>query len=395
MSLLLTNLPPFYSGTSYWDDRQHVLSIDVSSVSGCPARVLLSGWQQGFQWSLWREGEREVHDDPFEASLFPIEFFDHALLRDWRDAIPAEVLTPLQRYRSNPLGFLSLISRDKAAYQLFIDHPTLFSLLYHQAESHQPRIDWLLEHCRLKRTAIVKACGLPERPAVVKLLRKFAFRRFSRWHYELIPQIFQFNYAGLNHQPVINESLLNCILRYPLLLDSALLRHWHWQDEDSLVLRTTLEDIERMQQHQQLPPERVLKPLLQCRCLADVVKLHDRLVDYIQTTRSMAEAETRPYPPPPLPGHTDIVPITDYCGLRAESIQQHHCVASFHAEIAAGSYYVYQVGAPERATLGLKIRRDLSGRISVSIDQLKGLQNQPVRPETTQAVWAWLNSHRD
>ena len=390
MTQLFTDLPTFYSGKSYWDDRQQLLSIDVSHFSGCPALVLLTGWRHGFQWYLWQDGQMETHDDPFELSLFPIEFFDHELLQAWRDSIPANVLTPLQCYGSNPLGMLSIISRDKAAYQLFIDHPMLFLLLYHQAYLHQHGIDWLLEHCRLKRTQIVKACGFPERPAAVKLLGKFAFSRFSQRYYELITKVFRLNYSVLNHRTIIDEGLLNCVLSYPVLLDSALLAHW--QTKDTQMLRNTLDDIERMQRHRQFPPEQVLKPLLKCRCLADVVKLHDRLAGYVQSTRTIAEA--LPYPTSPLSGTTDIVPITDYAGLRAEGIQQRHCVESFHSEIVTGAYFVYQVWVPERATLGLKIHHDLSGRLNLSIDQLKGFQNQPVSSETTQAVLAWLNGKR-
>jgi len=387
----LTSLPALNSGESDWDARQQVLLIDVSFVSGTPARVLLRGWEGYFHWSLWQEGHWEIHDDPFESSLFPIEFFDHALLRAWREQVPPEVLALLRRYKSNPLGMLSIISRDVAAYQLFINQPTLFGLLHHQAGLQQRGVDWLLNQCRLKRTAIVKACGLPERPSVVKLLGKCVFPRYLPWHYDLIAQVFQWECSALNHQPVIGEALLNFVVHYPLLLESGLLAHW--RDKDAMTLRGVLKDIEQMQQHSQLAPEQVQQPMQRCRCLADVVKLHDRLVRQIQTLANDAKAQ--PYPPPPLAGHKTIVPITDFAGLRIEGLQQHHCVESYHTRISNGHYYVYQVLAPERATLGVNINRDLSGRVDLSMDQLKGLQNKPVSRETTQAVRAWLTGRRN
>ncbi len=93
-------------------------------------------------------------------------------------------------------------------------------------------------------------------------------------------------------------------------------------------------------------------------------------------------------------GNSHIVPITDFAGLRIEGLRQHHCVESYHSRISNGTYYVYQVLAPERATLGVKIHRDLSGRVDLSMDQLQGLQNKPVSHETTQAVLSWLTRRR-
>jgi len=95
------------------------------------------------------------------------------------------------------------------------------------------------------------------------------------------------------------------------------------------------------------------------------------------------------YPEPPIQGNNYIVPITSKGSLFNEAVSQHHCVKIFHKEILEGSYYVYKILIPERATLGLRIT---SGQ-KPQIDQLVLERNKNVSAETELIVESLLNNH--
>ena len=387
------NLPLF--SVDQWDAQQQVLTLNINGLSETPltpTKLLLTGWQRGIAWYLLQAGEPEGHSNPFAPSLFPIEFLDSPLLTGWRETIPADVLQHLRIYSSNPFGLLMILSRDQAACELFVDHPVLFCLLYFQAQWQGLGLPWLLRNCRLKRVDALSSCDFPRQPSAVTLLKKLKFSGFTRRQFDLICQVFQLDYWLLNHQPRISHTLLQSVIRHPVLLSCQLLAHW--QDKDAQLLHSTLTDIQRLQRHGGFSPKRMLLPLRQCKQVQDVVRLHDRLVGIVNRKSATGVRDDIAYPPPPLPGTEAIVPITDYAQLHAESVTQHHCVNSYHADILAGSYYVYRVLVPERATLGVSILYPGHDCQDVVVDQLKGLRNGEVCTETWQAVETWLFSHR-
>ena len=77
------------------------------------------------------------------------------------------------------------------------------------------------------------------------------------------------------------------------------------------------------------------------------------------------------FPPPPIPGTDQIVPITDWSELLLESEEQHNCVFSCREKILAGQYAVYRVLVPVRATVGL-LREETGWRL----DQLYAAENK-------------------
>ena len=98
----------------------------------------------------------------------------------------------------------------------------------------------------------------------------------------------------------------------------------------------------------------------------------------------------RPFPPPPLPGTKDIVPICRGRDLVEEGRKQANCVGSYDSRVKDGKYYVYQVLSPQRATLAIVQSADSNWRI----DELKTRGNNQASKETLGAVNAWLSQYR-
>jgi len=59
------------------------------------------------------------------------------------------------------------------------------------------------------------------------------------------------------------------------------------------------------------------------------------------------------FPPPPLPGTDEIVPLCTPRDVVEEGVQQRHCVATYIPEVAARQVFVYRVLKPQRATLSI------------------------------------------
>ncbi len=91
------------------------------------------------------------------------------------------------------------------------------------------------------------------------------------------------------------------------------------------------------------------------------------------------------FPPPPFDGTSEIRPITTYRMLWGEGRLQCHCVATLAGEIAARQLYVYQILAPERATLSI-VRL---GNVWRS-DEIKADGNREVSRETMKFIHEWL-----
>ncbi len=371
----------------YWDAEQQRLTIEIAILSTVPVKVTMTGWQQGIEVVLWHNGRAERRD-PFQASLFPIEFFELPLLQPWTDTLPAHVLSLLKRYVYNPLGFLQIIRHDRAAYELFMDHPLLFMMLYQQAKKSDLGLDWLVGQCQHKRRQIMQSCGLPSEPAAVKLLKKIVFERVDFWHLELVQALFKCDYARLSHVPELSERMLRTIIEYPSLLETRLLQNW--QDHENHTLIQMSKDIRLMQTGHDGSRRHLFEEVRSCRHLDDVIRLHDRLVQLNNFTIADDVDIDLPFPEPPIVGNGNIIPLTNYAGLLEESQTQEHCVASYYSMIIYGSYYVYRILKPERATLGVNIHKSSRGIPVINLDQLKGWRNKAVGDEVIQIVKQWI-----
>jgi hypothetical protein len=184
-----------------------------------------------------------------------------------------------------------------------------------------------------------------------------------------------------------------------LLLNSKLLNNW--DGKGIKLLSELVQDIEHMAHRIGLDRGVINQQLFSCRGITCVQRIHDKLVEQLNnkiiaiTTRNQ-DSSSRPsslqsFPISPLPNNVDIISITNTTMLIEESRLQHHCVAAYNEEIIRGEYYIYQILAPERATLSIHIRHTLEGQVRLRIDQLKGYGNKTVDHATKKAVLLWFN----
>lgn len=397
-----------YSHRWEWAAGRQRSAIELDDLPGNCSSLKLTGWDAGISCRrIVGDKEREAFSDPFGNTRFPCTSFDDERFQPWIATIPKRVITHLRHWKYNPFGILLLVNRSQYARELFENHPVLFGLAYivfswaaHRKKRNDEEAFFSL--CQQKRTNILKTCHLPATESAVKLLRKVDAKCFSAYDrrdiYNPIHSIFQLeDYALLNHCQRLSLEMLASVVSDPELLHSKFILNWDWEITWSHDHSRMVEDIFRMWDVLNISNWARLK---QCQNTLSLSYYHDCLVNQIngQRGRIAFSGDTtlppnRVYPSPPLAGNEFIVPIQNTGALQHESQVQRHCVASYHADIAAGDYYVYQVLAPERATLGI-IAREAKAAVSWQIDQLKGFANKPVGHETEQAVLTWFNAQR-
>jgi hypothetical protein len=99
-----------------------------------------------------------------------------------------------------------------------------------------------------------------------------------------------------------------------------------------------------------------------------------------------------PFPPPPVPGDENIIPILSAEALAEEGRAQRNCVGSYWWRVVSGQEYIYRVVSEnDRATLSLEQTEDGDWRIG----QLLAAGNRPVRRETWELVVDWMKCAKD
>jgi PcfJ-like protein len=384
----------FKTPESRWDSEQQ-LHIDLQPLLDSTATLCLSGWDAGILWSTVIDGEITEYNDPFGESPFPIEFFDHDLLSTWVATIPKNIIALLKQYKGNAFGMLMLVNRHAYLKELFEDHPALFWFAYTHANDNHWQEHQFVSLFKSKRTEILKTCGLPNTSSAVKLLQKIQANYFNRYTYDQIRALFNFeDYAVLNHRAAVPIRLVALLKKYPALLYSKFIQNWQgdWTAEEQELLRDIIRMVATNNEGD------YLNWLNRCCDLESLKAQHDILVDrMVEQNRKRTGhniSENKRYPAPPVTGIAQIEPILNSNGLRDESEQQRHCVASYHSEIVQGRYFVYKIHEPERATLGVSILKTKNGKVSLRIDQLRGYKNQKVNEETEKFVMGWFYEDR-
>lgn len=124
-------------------------------------------------------------------------------------------------------------------------------------------------------------------------------------------------------------------------------------------------------------------------CMEQLVDVHDEVLkDY--TVARHSDLLRLTFPPPPLPGNSDVIPITTPKQLLEEGRDQHNCVSSYGLRIANGVDYIYRIESSTRATI--QVHRD-PGAIYWQLGEVAGPMNRPVDSSTMQRIQQWFQSN--
>lgn len=380
-------------------DQNNVLRVDFSLYLGFECVTTFQTWNQGMTWSSSADDETEessrtngqIPPSTYKLQEPGIPF--NALqnspeARAWFSTIPCDIVACVtlfeQRFPGTTFSLLWCISRSQHARELFQSTPILASIILHCAHQNQWLATDVLTLFSQKRKRILLVCGLPANNAFLKILSKLQQDTFNALDYEFLTNVnWTRSLKLLSHVELVDIRLIRFLSKFPVYNEASFLYqyqlNWSWMRVEMLIRDT-------QSMGEQLAVLNIAERIMRCKTLQALSALHEQMIKQLNE-RKMQSIPQYTFPPPPLPDSASIQAIQDNHALMQEGRSQHHCVASYERAIQAGEYYVYKVLTPERATLGLRIKKDSQ----IVIDQFLLACNASPSPETYDHINEWLN----
>ena len=355
-----------------------------------------------------------------ESSATPESVRQKAVALDgFRSEVGEEIVRIVEPFGSYQWALMVLVRNEPWAMDLALGNPTL---AYALANSHLLRgsppeaaavqARW---YCHKKQRDLLEWLGFPGTEPVARLLRKIPATAISPsmlYRLRTTLQTHKQVLALLSRLHALNGAILEVatIPKYYDLLSLGLLREMAAQPSSESIADRIHGGLAILEQ---MDPRPAVKPLTSLRQVRQFREMAEKEFQAFLRRKEVArrEAERRAeyerlrrweaarmrsknktylggcsFPPPPLLGTKDILPLTSAELLQMEGREQKNCVAIYEMAVRRGNYYIYQVLAPERATLS--IYRGLDGcwrRL-----ELKTYNNCKVETVTEQAVDRWL-----
>lgn len=323
----------------------------------------------------------------------------------FRSSIPGPVVSFVERFGSHQWTMLKLLHKT-AAFELAQSNLVLTYCLANTTEFREidpsPADILAASYSHGKQRAIAKWLGFPGSEAIVNLLKKITPEAaypsiLRRLKYALLSN--EETMVLLSHHKRINAGLLELVVNPHLrsLSTPKLLTEVATNQDDEVAGTTAGLALDAIAIVQRIAPERKIRPFLsiaQVREFAQTINgeyiEHQRLQETAKRQGAAVHRRAIPqkgmFPPPPIPGTREIIPLVCATELKKEGQGQHNCVGFYTGRIRRGGIYIYRVMYPERATLSIIKGADGCWHR----DQMEKAYNCQVRQSTKHFVDNWL-----
>ncbi len=325
----------------------------------------------------------------------------------FRSQLPEAVARHIERFYSHQWNMLDLLSKEEAAHDLAASNPVLFWCLANSDQFRRmPGLASPAEYARpyvlKKQREILRWLDFPASESAVKVMRKILPEAITTLDAQMLRRALMEPVAArfLTQLRPLNSGVLGLVCN-PKLLPAI---------TSQLLAEVTAADAERVRQ----PTADLLIAALYLMAVSqirlpvplfysmDSVREFHNLVMAESRRKSEAVKRRAPYkakqkravkpqglPSPPIPGTSDIIPLTTKEALHAEGKEQNNCVGSCARKVRAGGTYLYKILQPERATLAITVGSDGFWMRA----ELECAGNRPASPLTRAKVDEWLSAH--
>lgn len=324
-------------------------------------------------------------------------------LRDYLSRLPPQAVQAARDVGHAQYPCLVLMSRFEEARQLWRTCPPLLWFLGERLGSAQVCDQEIIRLLRLPLKGLFRELFPGIETRGLTILRRIKGMRYALEDARIVRQFLRsqdFLERGA-HVPVFAWSRLRevgaAICSDRVLMQSVVFRK---SLENELEPQTSdpfhrlveyLKDCVRM--GRQLDIRHPEQAVCACATVEQAGRLHDRWRRRMNEREALATlgGKNEEFPPPPLPGTDDIIPIRTAMELLLEGIEMHHCVYGHLPEIQAGEAYVYKVLSSERAPL--MIARSRHG--GYRIEELRLACNAEPSQGTVRVVERWTHSEQE
>ncbi len=362
---------------------------DLSALVGYPLQLNVNPPLHGrpLFWESWRGGERLARSRFLEkpglslANLFPRELIE---------SIPSEVLTMAQSLPMFEFELMQAMLLTKEAAELAHSNRLLFVLLVAHAQKHRLDENEFLRLVQSKRTHILQAMGIEASNSLVKILAR------TEANFEYYSDVMAFTKVLCSPEKMrhLRHVKQLCVQHYDLLsLEPAAVWPGLFEMINAQSTFITARQIVRLLRDS-IQVGATRGQLRRLNTLAGLRALHDELVvrfNQFDRTQKVATYQRLHgnYPNPPLEGTEQIQPLASWNDLLEEGQKMHHCVGSYHRQVASRRLFIYRVMGNERLTLSI-INTPQGWRL----DELRGYCNALPSYESSELVEEWLRERQ-
>lgn len=314
-----------------------------------------------------------------------------AMRSEFLKSIPDEVLAAVAPYSSRHWHLLNLIARCPGAIDLVRATPALAFALASLWAFRNPAPRQPLRAARAllrkRQPEIAAWLGFPSDRSTMRVLRKLSPAECSIPNLLHLRDLLRVHPKPLRHMRMLGTASLHimaraagrCALSDTYLCELGASPKPAWLETEQGLIRDVLWMRETLGE----------TGVFVIHSHAHLQRLHDHLVERVGRM-DLKLLDTDPLPEPPFPrvttGNLHLEPLTTPVALLIEGRAQSNCVGAYAKRIRRGGLYIYQVLAPERATLAIGRTRNGIWRIS----EIKAPGNAEVMESTRQSVESWL-----
>jgi len=355
------------------------LIINFPEIAGSRSHLVLRAYSKEVNWCLYLEKEEPEPMSYLSEAAVTLEFLTQTPEgSEWLKDIPEEIMVRLgNRYQGMEFIILYHIKNYQSAYDLFMANPTLLWYMLIVAKEEAWPEKKVVTLLNLKSRDILNVCGAPSTSSAVKFFKILSFNIYSIVSFYSIKEGLRLpNYSKFNHHKNLNEKVFDILMRHPELIASSIMlnycaKTWQYKTEYRLsrikVLAKRVNEIDACK-----------KRLNKCRNHYQIEKIYNNLTKKIRTKRLIDNLPNNNFPPPPIKGNNWIVPLRGSRDLALEAQEMKHCARAYENAIIKGTYFIYKVLTPERATLGVELHKNNS---PPSVDQLVSYCNDSLKLE--------------
>ena len=324
----------------------------------------------------------------------------------FRSQLPQNIAAAIEEFGSHQWNLLDLLSKEKAAQELAENNPILAWCLANNDQFRRFRLASspavrALPVVNRRQAAITQWLGFPASDSMVRLMRKILPKSITPLDARLLRQVVTDPRAArlLAHLRSINAGVLGLVCNFKLLpaVTPSLLIEVAGEEEemdrqptadlliDALYLMTIA------QIHLRIPEFGSIRAIREFHesVVAESQRKREEIRAKAREKKRKKNTAPRPFPEPPVPGTTDILPLTSEEELKKEGLQQRNCVGSFVRRVKSGNIYIYKVLRPQRATLAITLGPDGFWRRS----EMLLARNRPAAWSAKVVVDRWLGQY--